>query len=87
MVCDRHDKLLGILVEADVRRHYLKGTKPETLVGEVMTTSPKMTLSDSFLGDALEEMESRDHKVYVLPVVDVSCQLLGLLRMHDIVSI
>jgi len=87
MVCDTNDKLLGILVEADVRRHYLKGTKPETAVADVMTTNPKVTHPESLLGDALEEMESKGKKVYVLPVVNSSFQLQGLLRMHDIVSI
>jgi arabinose-5-phosphate isomerase len=87
MVCDTSDTLLGIIVEADVRRHYLRRTSPDTLVSEVMITEPKVIASDALLGDALALMETKGQKVYVLPVVDVKSRLLGLLRMHDVVSI
>ena len=37
--------------------------------------------------DALELMENRTSKIYQLPVVDENKKLLGLLRLHDLVSV
>jgi len=56
-------------------------------VQEAMSRNPKVTAPERSLGEALEEMESGDHRVYVLPVVDDSGRVVGLLRMHDIVSL
>jgi len=79
--------LVGIVTEGDVRRLYLASTDPAVPVVEVMTRNPK-TISEEFrLGEALDLMESGDRKVYVLPVVDRSQRPVGMLRMHDIVSV
>lgn len=86
LVCDLSDKLLGILVEADVRRNYLKGVLPETEVQKVMTTNPKVIGPEASLGVAVQLMESPERRVYVLPVVNEDQTLVGLLRMHDILS-
>lgn len=86
LVCDSSDKLLGILVEADVRRNYLKGVLPETEVQKVMTTNPRVIGPEALLGEAVQLMESPERRVYVLPVVDKEQRLVGLLRMHDILS-
>ena len=87
LVCGPGERLEGILVEGDVRRHYLEQTSPDLPVGEAMTRGPKVIGPEALLGDALAEMETGDRKVYVLPVVDGEGVLRGLLRMHDIVGL
>lgn len=87
MIVNSESILQGVLVEADVRRHYLKRTDPAMPVGEAMTRDPKVVNPDVLLGDALELMEAKDRKVYILPVVNGDRCLVGLLRMHDIVAV
>jgi arabinose-5-phosphate isomerase len=76
----------GILTEGDIRRHFLLGTDPDTLVSEVMTPNPKVIPHTARLGEALDLMEKGDRQVYVLPVVDENHHYCGMLRMHDIVT-
>ncbi len=87
MVCDESRRLVGIIVEGDVRRHYLKNTPPDSPVRAAMTPGPKVIAPDKLLGEALREMESGERRVYVLPVVDADNRVAGLLRMHDIVAL
>ncbi len=87
MVCDEDRRLVGILVEGDVRRHYLQNTPPDSPVRGAMSPRPKVVAPDNLLGEALREMESGDRRVYVLPVVDADNRVAGLLRMHDIVAL
>jgi CBS domain-containing protein len=51
-----------------------------------MTRTPKTIRDDARLGEALDRMEQGERKVYVLPVLDEQDRLVGILRMHDIVS-
>jgi len=83
---DSSGRILGILTEGDIRRHFLMGTPPEEPIKNVMTPDPKVIQSTARLGEALDRMESGDRQVYVLPVVDDQNHYLGMLRMHDIVT-
>jgi arabinose-5-phosphate isomerase len=85
-VVDPAHHLLGILTEGDVRRLFLQGIDPLGPLGDVMTRTPKTIRDDARLGEALDRMEQGDRKVYVLPVLDEQDRLVGILRMHDIVS-
>jgi len=87
LIADSNRKLLGILVEGDVRRLYLEAVNPDTAVETVMTRDPKTIEAEALLGEAIERMERGDRKVYVLPVVNDHGIIEGILRMHDIVSI
>lgn len=87
LVADSSRKLTGILVEGDVRRLYLEQVDPDKPIREVMTADPKTIDGDALLGEAIEQMERGDRKVYVLPVVREDRTIEGILRMHDIVSI
>ena len=49
-----------------------------------MTKSPVSIRPDATLAEALEKMEHRASQISVLPVVDKSGRVLGLLRLHDI---
>ncbi len=85
-VCDKSLKLLGIISEGDLRRHFIKSEKFDVTAEEIMTRNPLSVDSDMLLGDVLDVMENKGRRIYVLPVVTRSGILEGLLRMHDIVS-
>ena len=50
-----------------------------------MSKNPIVVSSDMPLANALELMEG-ERKVYVLPVVEANGQVLGVIRMHDIIG-
>jgi CBS domain. len=52
-----------------------------------MTTKFTSIKIDSMAIDAMEIMENRNSKIYQLPVVDDNNKLLGLIRLHDLVSV
>jgi arabinose-5-phosphate isomerase len=85
---DDAGKLIGIVTDGDLRRTIEK-TKPEALAGltanEMMTAEPIATTPDTLAYDALKLMEDRRSQISVLPVVDASGTVVGLLRLHDVV--
>jgi arabinose-5-phosphate isomerase len=78
------NRLLGIITDGDIRRLI---QKTENLQGirarDVACTHPRKISPTATLGDAIALMESGPSQVGVLPVVDESDQLLGVLRLHD----
>ena len=86
-VVSDQQKLLGIIVEGDIRRHL---THHENLleieVSSVMNKSPKSIGPDVSSYDALTLMEMGQKQVYVLPVVNNQFELLGVLRLHDLMK-
>lgn len=79
-------KLLGILVEGDVRRALMKD--PQALAKDVslfMNKSP-LTIAPGLLAfEALQTMEKRERPVSVLPVVE-NGELKGVVRLHDLLK-
>ncbi len=85
-VCDEAGKLLGIVTDGDIRRFVLEGRKMEAPARELMTPGPITVAPEMPLGQVLEVMENRGRQIYMVPVVDIDGQALGMVRMHEIVG-
>ena len=77
--------LAGFITDGDLRRALtnhddIRGLRAE----DAMTRTPVTIGPDATLGEALELMEQRPSQISVLPVVDDTGQVLGLIRIHDI---
>lgn len=80
-------ELRGIITDGDLRRFLtenenMKGVK----VIDIMTKQPVKIYEDAYLGEALRVMENRSSQISVLPVVDKSNLIKGVIRIHDIVK-
>ncbi|MBH47280.1 MAG: KpsF/GutQ family sugar-phosphate isomerase [Halobacteriovorax sp.] len=79
-------KLVGIIVEGDIRRTFAKDSKGvDSPVKEVMTANPLLIKADSLAVEALEIMETKGKSIGVLPVVDAQGVFLGMVTLHDLV--
>ena len=78
------EKLVGIITDGDLRRALGRGVELSTPVKEVMTENPKVISEDSYAEEALKLMEL--HKITVLPVVDSSGKVKGIIHLHDILG-
>ena len=88
LVTDADGRLAGIVTDGDIRRGLEQGPEAflRSRVGDIMNRNPITCRSGSSAVEALRLMESGRQKVYVLPVVDQSRSILGLVRMHDLAS-
>jgi arabinose-5-phosphate isomerase len=78
------DKLIGILVEGDIRRAFAKS--PEAIkdsVKNVMTNRPTTLESTILAFEALKIMENTSRPISVAPVVKDG-RFVGVLRLHDL---
>jgi arabinose-5-phosphate isomerase len=82
--------LLGILTDGDLRRalqDHSANTWSTLQAADLMTADPITVHSDVLVVKALEQMENNRRKpISVLPVVGDNKQLIGLLRLHDLVQ-
>ncbi len=86
LVLDPAQKLMGIITDGDIR-HCVADKKIDfydSPVESIMTQNPHRLTADCFLYDALNLMER--HQITVLPIVDRSDRLDGLLHLHDILG-
>ena len=78
-------KGLGLLTDGDIRRILQRKLDiNSTIVSEVMTKDPITINQEKYLGEALSLMEKRASQISLLPVVDDTKNLVGLIRIHDI---
>jgi arabinose-5-phosphate isomerase len=85
LVMDKRRRLLGIITDGDLRRAMVKyGDIRRHRVSEVMTPKPKTIREDQLAADALESMER--NLITVLPVVDETGKVKGILHLHDILG-
>jgi arabinose-5-phosphate isomerase len=85
LVVDGRGKLAGIITDGDLRRALKKwGHVLEKKVKEVMTPKPRAIGPGALASQALELMEH--HAITVLPVVDESSQVLGIVHLHDLLG-
>ncbi len=85
LVVDGEKNLLGIITDGDLRRVFLRhGDITEITVDEVMTTDPKRIEAGRSVAEALEMMEQ--YLITVLPIVDASGELVGVLHLHDLLG-
>lgn len=80
------EKLLGILVEGDIRRAFAKSADAiKTPVIEIMTKTPVSVAPTDLAFDALKVMETGARLITVVPVVDHG-KFIGVLRLHDLLK-
>jgi arabinose-5-phosphate isomerase len=89
IVIDEKKHLKGIFTDGDLRRALQeKGEKVlDQQVGVLMTSKPKTISSKALAWDALKLMESdQKHPVTVLPVVDDNQEVIGIVKLHDLIQ-
>ena len=86
IVLDRKERIKGIITDGDIRHSLAKYKESLTTqsVDTVMSENPYTLRIDSFLYEALNLMEK--YQITVLPIVDKSNRLEGLLHLHDILG-
>jgi len=85
LVVDGRGLLKGIITDGDLRRALVKwGHVLEKKVKEVMTPKPRTIGPGALASQALELMEH--HAITVLPVVDESHKVLGIVHLHDLLG-
>lgn len=88
LVVDERKKLRGIFTDGDLRRSIqARGSQAlHVSLGELMTLSPRSVSQGKLALEAMQLMESDPTRlVTVLPVVEED-QLVGIIRMHDILQ-
>lgn len=79
-------KLLGIMVEGDIRRTFTKENKGvETPIIDIMNPSPVFIKCDDLALEAMKMMENRENQIALLPVVEDG-NFLGFIRLHDLLQ-
>lgn len=89
MIIDKDRSLMGIFTDGDLRRALQKhGSKAlEKTMQELMTKTARFISSDDMASSALTLMEADQKRpITVLPVVNEKSQIVGLIKMHDIVQ-
>ncbi len=82
-IIDPQEKLIGIFTDGDLRRCVDKGINiNDTLIGTVMTASPRTAHHHLLAVEALNIMEK--HKITALVVEDEQKAPIGVLHMHDL---
>ncbi|MGC1854329.1 MAG: KpsF/GutQ family sugar-phosphate isomerase [Candidatus Aquirickettsiella sp.] len=85
IITDKHQRLLGIFTDGDLRRAIDQGLNLQTtLVDEVMTPTCKTINKDRLAAEALRIMEAS--KITTLIIVDKEKKPLGVVHIHDILS-
>lgn len=81
-------KLAGILSDGDIKRLLeAKGDFFSKTMAEVMTRDPISTTDETLAETALRAMEyNKRRQITVMPVLDASEKVVGLIRMHDILQ-
>ena len=77
-------KLLGIIVEGDIRRAFAKSADAlKSPISELMNKTPVSVESTTLAFDALKIMETGTRLISVLPVIE-NGDFIGVLRLHDL---
>ena len=83
-------QLLGLITDGDLRRalrDHSSNSWAELKASDLMTTDPITVTADLMAVEAIKRMEHNRRKpISVLPVVNASGRLEGLLRLHDLVQ-
>lgn len=81
------EKLLGIMVEGDIRRTF---TRPNagltTVVRDIMNVKPVTIRPEQLAYEALELMETKTRSIQILPVVQQDGNFLGFIRLHELLK-
>lgn len=89
LIVDEEQNLKGIFTDGDLRRA-LQGKGSEALnmtLQDLMTRTPRWIAFDELAAEALHLMEGdQKNPITVLPVLDSSKKVVGVIKMHDIVQ-
>jgi arabinose-5-phosphate isomerase len=85
---DEEKRLAGILSDGDIKRLLeMPGDLFSRRMDDVMTSDPIRTTDDVLAESALRRMEYNNRReITVMPVVDASDRVIGLIRLHDILQ-
>ncbi len=86
VVIDNDHMVKGIITDGDIRHCMAQGVLDPagTKTCDIMTRDPHSLDKNAFLYDALNLMET--HQITVLPVIDKTGKLEGILHLHDILG-
>lgn len=85
LVVDSKKILRGIFTDGDLRRTLAKaGALPEVPIRTLMNPAPIAITPDRLAAQALEVMQA--HEITVLPIVNESQRLLGMIHLHDLLG-
>jgi arabinose-5-phosphate isomerase len=88
-IVDKQHKLMGIITDGDLRRAMQRIPLDELenlSAGQIMTKQPVVAHPEMLAYAALQLMEKRSSQISVLPVVTPSGEVIGLIRIHDIIG-
>lgn len=88
LIINPDNNLLGIFTDGDLRRALQSYGKEvvDLSIGSLMNTTAKTVISSELAWTALMEMET-GRSITVLPVLSEDRELVGMIRMHDLVKI
>lgn len=84
-VCGPDRQLQGIITEGDLRRHFLKFDSLEGTASGMMNPAPVTAAPATLLTRLLAIMEEGRRPISVIPITEENGQVLGLVRLHDVV--
>ncbi len=85
IIIDEDSKLAGIFTDGDLRRMIAqKKAIFDQSLAESMTPAPLHAFAETPAFDALNTMEK--HEITVLPIIDETHHVLGILHLHDILG-
>ena len=80
----QQNRLVGLITDGDIRRALQTHEDIRGLsASDLMTKKPICVQPQAMLAEAIRIMEDRPSQISVLPVVDNTGKLAGLLRLHD----
>ncbi|MBT3586937.1 MAG: KpsF/GutQ family sugar-phosphate isomerase [Halobacteriovoraceae bacterium] len=87
-VLNSDGKLVGIIVEGDIRRSLTVSDNQglDTVASDMMTKSPISINQDELALEALKKMEQKDRQVNLLVVNNSEGQFIGIIRLHDLLK-
>ena len=86
-VVDEQNQLRGFVTDFDIRRVLESGRDLFALtIQEIMNEKPASIYDDEMAIKALELMERRERPISVLPVLNRSDNVVGMIHLHDLVA-
>jgi arabinose-5-phosphate isomerase len=86
-VADWEGKLLGLIVDGDIRRLIQsRGDLYATSAGEIMQADPCVARDDATVGEVLLMLQEAERRFLVLPVIDGEGRLQGMVHTYDLVQ-
>lgn len=87
-VIDKKGKLIGLVTDYDIRKNLEEGKNIfELKIIDIMNKNPIFIYDNEKAFTALGKMEKREKPITVLPVLNKKKVVVGMVRMHDLVSI